>query len=68
MVTFGNGVRKGCSLQVLEHTALSGSQHVCGEKCRISKSLQSRVMPLVKWSLGSTGKLQSSSSELNNEK
>lgn len=68
MVTFVIGVRKSCSLQVLEHTALSGSQHDHGDKCRISKSLQSRVMPHIKWSLESTAKVQSSSSERNNEK
>lgn len=69
MVTFGNGVRKGCSLQVLENTALFGSQNLCGEKCRINKSLQSREMPHTDvHTPESTGKLQSSSLEMNNEK
>lgn len=67
MVTFGNGLREGCSLQVSEHTALAGRQHVPGEKCRRSKSLQSRVRQHITRSLESTGKLQSSS-ETNNEK
>lgn len=68
MVTFGNGLREGCSPQVSEHTALAGRQHVPGEKCRRSKSLQSRVRQHITRSLESTGKLQSSSETNNEEK
>lgn len=69
MVIFGDGVRKGCSVQVLEHTALSGRQNLCGEKSRISKSLQSRGMPHIKCAHSREHrKTQSISSEINSEK
>lgn len=61
MVTFGNGVRKDCYLQVWEHTALSGSSMLPACLWRELQDKQeppSRTMLHIKWSLESMRKLK----------